>query len=453
MKRRSLNETYDKDTGQVFVESVAEVRSMISEWIEKPRRSSERPKNYRHSRPGTSSLFDSAMRVLCWNIDGLYPETLEHLPWSIAKGIVNHLKETDGMTPKIWKVFRAAYPNDYMERYSRRILAKCGDRPIYIPSITDFLLSNSFNGLARLSITNLGLMPSDMYAIARIPKLEILAMTQYERSFLDDEFNDEAVRRWTRYVLEGNYLVNLRVLILRRFGMGLESLKHLDRFHPSLMLCNIESRRMGYGLKEDEESQIEGWTQILTRTLKDESSGPAYYGNDPIKPMGYVVHDDWIKDVNAMSQAHKEGDDTGEHGKSPSDALGDDKKPKHLDFTNPEAIWVSRYLTTDQKLDALYDLSSKYARPSDPDISHAQYPPFCIDYVSKFQSYFRFDHGARSTWFKRIMSIDRPSAETAKHAQKDMKQSENWQVSTNKKRKIRDGKQQDIGSLLGGFGH
>jgi hypothetical protein len=113
---------------------------------------------------------------------------------------------------------------------------------------------------------------------------------------------------------------------------------------------------------------------------------------------------------------------------------------------DPQPIWVASYLTSSTKIQKLYDMTKTIAQP--PDSSDEEVRSVCITYGGWAN---RSIYEA-TTWFIRDttvqvqIQIQKPSQvmQTSDTAQDRV-------GTTNKKRKIRIGKQMDVGSLLGAF--
>lgn len=84
--------TYDPYTGQIYVETVTSVQSMIGSWVNHPSRKIKDPKTCRSSGKGVTSLQEVALRhCVFYTFDA---GTFEGLPWHIAEKIYNRLKDT-----------------------------------------------------------------------------------------------------------------------------------------------------------------------------------------------------------------------------------------------------------------------------------------------------------------------------------------------------------------------
>ena len=86
---------FDRKSGQVYTETTSSrVRSMIPAWKTHVTGRRVNPQFYSNRAKGSSSLLDMAMRSCCWNIELFMPETLQYPGWHYAGMIYRYLKTT-----------------------------------------------------------------------------------------------------------------------------------------------------------------------------------------------------------------------------------------------------------------------------------------------------------------------------------------------------------------------
>jgi hypothetical protein len=114
----------------------------------------------------------------------------------------------------------------------------------------------------------------------------------------------------------------------------------------------------------------------------------------------------------------------------------------HKDF-NPQQIWGSSYHTSYSKAQRLYHLTKRFVQPAGEDIDEDR--SVCITYGGWTDR--QSVHEAAS-WYVRY-TLREPS----KNEEEIVVQAElpGKASNSNKKRKVRGGRQMDLGSLLGGF--
>jgi hypothetical protein len=114
------------------------------------------------------------------------------------------------------------------------------------------------------------------------------------------------------------------------------------------------------------------------------------------------------------------------------------------DTFDPESIWKTSYLTSSQKAQKLYELTKSLEqqplKPIEPEKDHS----VCITYGGWAN---RSIHEA-TTWYIRNLEVQLPKPPEVTQA---VKRPQEAPKDANKKRKVRLGKQVDVGSLLGAF--
>ena len=108
-------------------------------------------------------------------------------------------------------------------------------------------------------------------------------------------------------------------------------------------------------------------------------------------------------------------------------------------------IWARKELTTHKKMQLLYDLTASYLKMLSLDVLYD--PIVSIHYGQAKSTVYTT---TSSAWFMRVFSPKKSEEALVKRETEAGLESENKSHS-NKKRKVRDGKRRDIGSMLGSF--
>lgn len=114
----------------------------------------------------------------------------------------------------------------------------------------------------------------------------------------------------------------------------------------------------------------------------------------------------------------------------------------HNDF-NPQHIWGSSYHTTYSKAQQLFQLTRAFTRSADEKIEEDR--SVCITYGGWTD---RQSLHEAATWYVRYTLRKAPKPEEPVNEQAEFS---NLATVANKRRKVRSGKQADIGSMLGAF--
>ncbi|KAF2869164.1 hypothetical protein BDV95DRAFT_578502 [Massariosphaeria phaeospora] len=384
-------ETFDPTTGQMCLETTTSVQSMLSAWQGQGSGRRDNPKTYRQRHTtGSSSLYAMALRSCVWNIDLFMPEALKYAEWYYAERIYKQLKTTDTFTLTAWSIFRTAFPKEIDLDYQFRIPQKRSTAPRELGSIASRLSNLSFDCLSFLCIQNLSLKSGHLMALLKIPNLAVLALEQdhaYTYSKYDGGINDKFMRDWGRAVYEKGAFTKLRVLILRHFSVGMEFTFKGITVFPALYLVNMDS-----------------W--FLKLDVLGAKSGQTFKNGR------------W---------RHLPTDDQHDHARN----------------QNPQTTWKRTDITSHRKMEIIYDFASGLLHQ--PPRTRLAEPSISIVYGDSRSVE---DRKSYSAWFVRVP----PSAEDTKAPVKRAgDDSENTKDEASKKRKVRQGKQKDIGSLLGGF--
>lgn len=117
----------------------------------------------------------------------------------------------------------------------------------------------------------------------------------------------------------------------------------------------------------------------------------------------------------------------------------------HNDF-NPQHVWGSSYHTSYTKAQKLYDLTRTFVQPAGEKVEETR--SVCITYGGWTD---RHSLHEAASWYVRYMLRELPKAEEEAVVCSGSLEISAGATNANKKRKVRGGRQMDIGSLLGGF--
>lgn len=114
----------------------------------------------------------------------------------------------------------------------------------------------------------------------------------------------------------------------------------------------------------------------------------------------------------------------------------------HNDF-NPQLIWGSSYHTSYSKAQKLHCLTKRFVQPAGEEVENDR--SVCITYGGWTD---RQSLHEAASWYVRYTLRESPKAEEEVSLRLEVPERTS---SANKKRKVRGGRQLDIGSLLGAF--
>ncbi|KAF2272435.1 uncharacterized protein EI97DRAFT_209930 [Westerdykella ornata] len=218
---------------------------------------------YHRNRNGTSSLLKTALRVCVWNIDYFLPETFAEVPWWIARIIYNELKETDTLTPRTWSLFRQVYTNSVSQACHLNI-RKPSPRPS-VPAITLPLSQIPLQHLTMLWVHNAIMETENLISLLDLRNLAVLNLQFSVRlSPLPPlPVRDKMIWSWGRAVKESEAFKRLRVLMIRGDGISIGTLMHAATNFPALNLVNLRSpgRKLQIG---ETPLDLEAWKTLYT---------------------------------------------------------------------------------------------------------------------------------------------------------------------------------------------
>ncbi|KAF2685579.1 hypothetical protein K458DRAFT_14376 [Lentithecium fluviatile CBS 122367] len=399
--------TYSHQSGQVYTEVTFSAKPKRP-WWNKSRGRPEDPKKHRKLGTGTSSLYDAALRVCTYKAEWLTPEALISAEWPHAERIYKRLKEREALTFKVWKAFQDAFPDsaELDHTYHARIAEKRGGRPVEIDVIQKQITTLPFAALTNLNLRHLLLRHVHLMGLTNLTNLAVLALEQDIAQDWSENtgINAHYMKRWGLYVQQKGTFMKLRVVVFRHFQTNIESTLACFQRFPQLLLCNID-----------------------TSSAAENSTGSG--------------HGTPVPSVDCWQRLVVQG----------AGALSRSK--------NPRKIWTTSKKTIHERMKMLYDLASVLS-PS-PRAGTKGNALVSIHYGDEL----RFvDRSGDSAWFVReapargevAQSDKRPSesggclADELPSAGAGTNPGEG--VYVNKKRKIRGGKQMEIGSILGVFG-
>lgn len=202
-----------------------------------------KPQSYRHRGPGTSSLYNMAVRSCAWHINLFMPSDLQSAEWYFARRIYEHLQKNQNLTANAWSLFQQAFPGEaeLNHTYPIRIPALYGQSTSELPSIQQWLRLLPFSHLSLLNIQSLCLRLGDLITLTNLPNLGVLLMRSAYGEW-PQELDDKAMRDWGRAVQEKGAFTQLRVVGLHHHAASLQAtLKGLSQF-PALRICTVESQ-------------------------------------------------------------------------------------------------------------------------------------------------------------------------------------------------------------------
>ncbi|KAF2444212.1 hypothetical protein P171DRAFT_432280 [Karstenula rhodostoma CBS 690.94] len=381
---------FDEATGQVYEETQVPVTSMVSAWPDKCNGRRTRPQSYRHRGPGTSSLYDMAMRSCAWHINLFTPDDLQCAEWHFAHRIYHHLQKNQTLTANAWSLFQQAFPGEeeLNHTYPIRIPALYGQSTSELPSIQQWLRLLPFSHLSLLNIQSLCLRIGDLITLTNLPNLGVLLMRSAYGEW-QQELDDRAMRDWSRAVRERGAFTQLRVVGLHHHAASLQAtLKGLSQF-PALRICTVE----------------------------------------PHAPLA--------SSQAALSQIASAA--------LPFELLSD---TTCNDDDDPEGIWSRGNVSGHVKMKMLYELAGRM-HPQ----NHAEDIPGSAVLSVYYGAERNFAYTRYPLWFKRVADVEseHQDGRLPKRSPND-EGGEDKAGGGKKKRRVREGKQKDIGSLLGGFG-
>ncbi|OAF99570.1 uncharacterized protein CC84DRAFT_1209906 [Paraphaeosphaeria sporulosa] len=392
MVRPQRVRAFDEATGQVYEETQVPVTSMVSAWPDKCNGRKTKPQSYRHRGLGASSLYDMAMRSCAWHINLFMPSDLQSAEWHFAHRIYEHLQKNQNLTANAWSLFQQAFPGEaeLNRTYPIRIPALYGQSASELPSIQQWLRLLPFSHLLLLNIQCLCLRLDDLITLTTLPNLGVLLM-RFAYDKLPQELDDKAMRDWSRAVKEKGAFTQLRVVGLHHHAASLPAtLKGLSQF-PALRICTVEPQ-------PPLASSQAAISQIASAALPFELLVDDYTGT--------------------------------------------------ADSDTPEAVWSKGNLPGHVKMKMLYDLAGRMH----PDQAPEDVPDSAV--LSVYYGAERnLAYNRYPLWFKRLGSVETEyEAGRQPKRYQDDQGGEERTGGGKKPRRLREGKQMDIGSLLGGFG-
>ncbi|KAF2641349.1 hypothetical protein P280DRAFT_309632 [Massarina eburnea CBS 473.64] len=390
---RSLH--YDQHNGQVYTQNSVEVTSMVSTWLSKSTGKKNNPSEYRNTGTGASSLLGMAMRSCAWNIDIFVPNDLVCAEWAYAEKIYEYLKSKDTVTLKNWALFHKAFPGSkYLIRtFTLPIGAKHDSPPLELEPIRRQLVSLTPTSLTNLELRNLTVRDTDLMALLEFPNLAVLVLEQSRnlcKSKDDGGIHDKFMSRWGRAVYDTKAFMKLKVILFRHFQTSLNDTLAGFTVFPKLALCNLDS----FFAKQDMIGMAPG----------------ALVG-----ARGRWRH------------------------------LPTDCQSTQVRGQNPEITWRRSDKTVHEKMEMIYELAGKLLPRPETDALGSTL--VSVHYGDSNRYY---DRKSYSAWFVRVppnadeyivLPAKRPNPAGGAAAE----------VSQRPKKRVKSGKKQEIGALLGAF--
>ncbi|KAL5395870.1 hypothetical protein PMIN06_004347 [Paraphaeosphaeria minitans] len=382
---------FDEATGQVYVETQVPVTSMVPAWPDRCNGRKMKPQSYRHRELGTPSLYDMAMRSCAWHINLFLPSDLQSAEWYFAHRIYEHLQKNQNLTANAWSLFQQAFPGEaeLNHTYPIRIPVLYGQSTSELPSIQRWLRLLPFSHLSLLNIQSLCLRLGDLITLTDLPNLGVLLMRSAYGEW-PQELDDKAMRDWSRVVKEKDAFTQLRVVGLHHHAASLAAtLKGLSQF-PALQICTVEPQ-------PPLASSQAAISQIASAAL----------------PFELLVDDYTYTD----------------------------------DGDTPEAIWSKGNLSGHVKMKMLYDLAGRMHSHQNPEDSAS--PAILSVYYGAEQN---LAYNRYPLWFKRLGDVRTESQDGRLKKRSQGHGGDDISGGVKKRKRVRGGKQMDIGSLLEGFG-
>ncbi|KAF2470327.1 uncharacterized protein BDR25DRAFT_33968 [Lindgomyces ingoldianus] len=415
-------ERYDESTGQVYTETTTPVQSMKFQFLNKTTGWKEGLKKYRNRGPGPASLYEMALHSCAYNADRFLPETLKYCQWHYGEKIYRYLKQTDTETAMVWSIFKAAYPKE-IHQNSYHVLNPnpAGVRELShgLEIMGKQLLSLSLETLSFLCVSSYHINSVHLNTdLLNFPNLAVLVLTQKKVGTRRATGGDShMIQCWGRAVHEKRAFTRLRVLALRRFDISLEVLMSLSLF-PALYLCNLDSEfitlDLRHPLKKGRQFKTQ-WKQIW--------------------PDRHIV-----PPVLESSLGARQTDLAGRNGDG-------------NDNSNPETTWQRLDFSVPQKMDILYDIAAARLE-EEHSIRIDRSPVVALQYRANASHHDIWPNlKSISIWLTRSVAPDQQHADPKGQPQDMEANTRGEDGSGNKRRKVREGKQKDIRSLLEIFAH
>ncbi|RMZ70594.1 succinyl-3-ketoacid-coenzyme a transferase [Pyrenophora seminiperda CCB06] len=382
---------FDPSSGLVYRETTSySVRSMQTTWASQSRGKRVNPSIFRPRGQGCATLQSMALRACLWNIDNMEPEALQWLTWTYARLLYDDLKSNDTLTFKTWSLFQNVFPNDIDQHAKFRVCAWINNHASFVVP----QLSSIVDRLSRLDVSMLTFLSINGFELssqdlASLSKIKTLAVLALAMREVSD-ISADPIRNWARSVHESDAFQKLRVLIF-------ESHHKVQR---DSLLKNVSSFKL-----------------LNMVGIYDHRKDPDTIG-------------DWVLWSNR-----------------PPEQCQDKRRFVNIDLSsiqpeegNPMAIWDDYKVEEATRMRQLYDLSLSISQGTPEE--HA-YRSLAMTYYAT-ENYCNQLSGVR--WlFRERKDVDnqvikRPRSEDTRRE------------GLEKKRKLRDGKKVDVGSLLGSFG-
>ena len=213
--------SYDKDSGQVYTETVCKAGPMTADWIWGTRGSTHKYKHYKSRGLGCSPLIQMTIRSFLLHSSTLTSSSLEGLPWELASILWSSLVEARLESVRIWQIFVSAYPNVPPKTMQRKI-ERVNEPDYSLNFYTEPLLSPGLKWLAILTLQNLSVPRRStlIQCLSRLINLAVLTIEKTEFNHSGSCVDDNLVREWTRHATEsedGKAFGELRV-----FNLGMQ---------------------------------------------------------------------------------------------------------------------------------------------------------------------------------------------------------------------------------------
>ncbi|KAF2130115.1 hypothetical protein P153DRAFT_385349 [Dothidotthia symphoricarpi CBS 119687] len=382
---------FDETTGQVYTERTsARVTSMVPTWMHQARNKKVNPSAYQNRGIGSATLQDMALRCCAWNADSFMPDALIWAEWHYAGKIYRQIKDTESLTFNTWNIFHEAFPKE-VELNHHFTLTELGDGPRnQLPSI--------FNRLAKLDTSMLTFICIQNYDM----RLEhLVTLTKVD---------------------------TLSSLILQA-----------KQFRTACQFTGVASIEAVKDLRD--------WARVVRE-------------NGAFQKLRMLVYNSFGIEIPTVLQSVSEFPSLCLVGIT--DHWMAEQRESHLDWRwidpdrqqttsdtfqepDPNAIWNRHDLTTLRKAELLYNMS--YALLRQPGPGSDTYPAIVVSYGATSSYIANLTNGL--DWY--VRDPKQSNQIPLKHVADDLPRKDRDGGRPSKKRRMRQGKQKEIGSMLGAF--
>ncbi|KAH7378765.1 hypothetical protein BKA66DRAFT_142475 [Pyrenochaeta sp. MPI-SDFR-AT-0127] len=382
---------FDKSSGLVYTETIsAPAGSMVQTWSTRVRGTRINPSLYRSHGNGCSSLQEMALRSCVWHVQMIEPEALQWLGWHYARQIYNKIKQSDALTFNIWNTFAKAFPNEIDRNHQ-----------FYVYGYESWF-------------------PEDGHATARLPAV-VDRLAKLDSSIL------------TFLCIHGLSQRNDLMILTKLDALAALLLEY--------------SQDIDLDVMETSKTQLRNWGRAVfekgafkrLKVLVLGNSG--LWGNAIMKQVSSFPALALIG-IRVWAGSEKEACEFPGDWSAISNAWLREKGFSDQEH-NPYSMWADSNATTSSKLEKIYNISGKLLRtpvldgPADLSVS--------VTYAGD-RTCSPLDH---VTWYFR--DPEKENLHLTKRIGENQGQDHRGSGDTNKKRKVRQNKKVEVGSLLGTF--